>query len=143
MFHACTIQSVLVSSSTANGTEFTVVGVVILVTLTSNNTVGKGSVSSFVLKFLHKRNDNVLIPGRVLYRSTFVTGEGRTVASFPEKNSQNYTNNANHFMLISRPSGRNFNLTGTFEDIEPWKDYFRYYWIADDAEETRLMGGDT
>jgi len=61
--------------------EFKVSGVVILVTLTSNdnNANGKGGlVSSFALRFIRKQNDNVLIliPGRVLYPSTFVMGEG-------------------------------------------------------------------
>jgi len=126
----------LFSSSTANGTEFTVSGVVILVTLTTNTMDGKGVASSFILRFLHRRNDKVLIPGRVLYPSTFVTGEGRVVASFLENNAANYSNKADHFMIISRPSGLDFNLTLTFLDIENRKDYFRRYSIADDAEKT-------
>jgi len=128
----------LFSSSTANGMEFTVSGVVVLVTLTSNNTDVKTLGSSFILRFLHKRNDKVLIPGRVLYPSTFVTGEGRAEAAFPENNAANYSDNANHFMIISRPSGRDSNLTETFVDIEPEKDYVRIYWIMEDAEKTRF-----
>jgi len=112
-----------------------------LATLTTNNTDGKGLASSFILRFLHKRNDKVLIPGRVLYPSTFVTGEGRVVASFPENNAANYSNNADHFMIISRPSGRDFNLTETFQDIESEKDYIRRFYIADDAEKTGFAGG--
>jgi len=113
----------LFSSSTANGTEFTVWGVVILVTLTSNITEGKGLTSNFILRFLHQRNDNVLIPGRTLYPSTFVTGDGRTVASFPENNTANYENNADHFMLIARPSGRDFNILWQlhFETSSHWQ----------------------
>jgi len=68
-----------------------------------------------------------------------VTGEGRVVASFPENNAANYSNHANHFMIISRPSGRDFYLTITFEDMEWEKDYFRRYYIADDAEKTRFI----
>jgi len=133
----------LFSSSTANRTEFTVSGVVILVTLTTNNTDGKGLASSFILRFLHRKNDKVLIPGRVLYPSTFVTGEGRVVASFPENSAANYPNsaanypnNADHFMLISRQSGGDFSLTRTFGHFEQAKDYFRAYYIVNDAEKT-------
>jgi len=134
------LNFLLFSSSTANGTEFAVSGVVILVTLTSNNTNDNdiGLASRFILMFLHKRNDSILIPGRVLYPSTFVTGDGRAVASFPENNTANYSNHANHFMIISRPSGRDFNLALTFRDIEPWTDYLRGYYIVDDAEKTRF-----
>jgi len=131
--------SVIFSSSTANGTEFTVPGVVILVMLTNPNTDdGKESASSFALRFLHKQNDKVLIPGRILYPSTFVTGEGRAVASFPLNNAVKYENNANHFMLISRASGRDLKVKRTFTDTEPEKHYFRRYWIVDDAEKTRF-----
>jgi len=63
------------------------------------------------------------------------------VAAFPEKTSANFSHNANHFMVLSRQSGRDFNLTHTFEDIEPVYDYFRRYWIEDDAEKTRFKGG--
>jgi len=132
------LNLLLFSSSTANGTEFTVSGVVVLVSLTSNNTDGRGLASSFILRFLHKRNDKVLIPGRVLYPSTFVTGERRVVAAFPENNAANYSNNANHFMIISRPNGRDFNLTRIFTDIEKEKDYLRVYYIKDDAEKTQF-----
>jgi len=139
MFLALFISlNVLFSSSTANGTEFTVSGVVILVTLTTNITDGKELASSFLLTFLHRRNDKVLIPGRVLYPSTFVTGEGRVVAAFPENNAANYSNKADHFMIISRPSGRDLKLARTFGDIEREKDYLRVYYTKDDAEKTRF-----
>jgi len=67
--------------------------------------------------------------------------EGRAVASFPEKNAKNYSNNADHFMLIARPSGRDLNLRNTFRDIDP-TDYMRGYYLQyfpDDAEKTRFM----
>jgi len=70
-----------------------------------------------------------------------VTEEGPAVASFPEKNAMNYSNDADHFMLISRPSGRDFSPTETFLDIEPVKDFFRRYSIVDDAEKTRFSYG--
>jgi len=127
------------SASTANGTEFTVSGVVILVTLTSNNADSKGLASSFILTFIHEKNDLFLIPGRILQPSTFVTGEGRVVASFPEKNQESYENNADHFMLISRPSERDFELTQTFLDIEEGKHCFRVYSIAEDEKMDRLV----
>jgi len=128
--------SILFSSSTANGMEFTVSGVVILVTLTSTNTYGKGLTSSFALRFIRTRNDFVLIPGTILYPSSFVAAEGPAKASFPENNAKDYENNANHFMLISRPSGRDFNITRTFTDTEPEKDYVRGFYLKDDAVKT-------
>jgi len=134
-------QCVFSSSNTANGTEFTVYGVVILVTLINNNKDGERLASSFALSFLRKPNEFILIPGRILHQSTFVTEEGRAVASFPQNNVNNYKNNANHFLLISRPSGRDFNLTLTFIDIEPFSAYFRRFLIQDDSKETRFGGG--
>jgi len=70
-----------------------------------------------------------------------VTGEGSTVASFPENNSVNYSNNANHFMLFSRPSGRDFKMTRTFLDIKAVNDYFRAFVPFDDADKTRFCCG--
>jgi len=126
------------SSSTANGTEFKVSGVVILVTLTSNNNADvKGLPSSFALSFLKYLTSSV--PGRVLYPSTFVMGEGPMVASFPENNTVNYENNADHFMLIARPSGRPFNLTRIFYDTEADKDIIQRWYIDDVVEKTRLV----
>jgi len=130
------------SSSTAKGTDFTVSGVVILVTLTSNNTDGKGLTSSFNLSFIHEKNDLILIPGRILQPSTFVTEEGQTVASFPERNAVSYENNANHFMLISRPNRLTTFLTQTFTDTEKEKHYSRKFFIQDDAEKTKFGGGE-
>jgi len=130
------------SSSTATGTEFTVSGVVILVTMSSNNTDnGKGIASSFTLRFLHKRNDTIFPPGRLLYPSTLVTEEEPAVVSFPENNAVNYSNNANHFMLISRPSGRDFKTKRTFLDIEAVNDYYRAFSPFDDADKTRICCG--
>jgi len=67
-----------------------------------------------------------------------VTGEGPAVASFPESNAKNYSNNAHHFALISRSSGSDFNFTRTFADTETEKDYYRGFDILDEAEKTRL-----
>jgi len=97
------------------GKEFTVSGVVVLVTMT---TYDNRLASSFVLRFVRSQNHEVFPPRKILYPSTFVTEEGRRVVSFPEKNAANYTNDAMHFMLISRPTRREFNLTQTFVDIE-------------------------
>jgi len=116
------------SSSTGNGTEFTVSGVVILITMTKSNIDDDWS-SGFELEFTCYQNESVLSPGRFVYPTTFVTGDGPTVASFPEKNAQNYSNNANHLMVISRASGQDFNLTLKFTDIEPVKDYFVWFFL--------------
>jgi len=91
----------------------------------------KGSAFSFGLRFTRKHEVWDLVPGRILYPSTFVMEEGRTVASFPDQNAVNYSNNANHFMLIARPSGRKFNLTFTFMDIEGKGDYLRRFVIEE------------
>jgi len=97
------------------GTEFTVSGVVILVTMT---TYDNRLASRFALRFFRSQNNEIFPPRKTLYPSTFVTGEGRQVTSFPENMAVNYTNDAMHFMLISRPIGREFSLTNTFVDIE-------------------------
>jgi len=126
-------------SSTSLGTAFTVSGVVILVTMTSNSTNGQtGLPSSFTLKFLSIPNDAVFPPERSLYPSTVVTGEGRQVVSFPERNAENYTNHANHLMLVSRANGGDFNRTLTFMDTEEKYDFYRLYAIGDDANKTRF-----
>jgi len=67
-----------------------------------------------------------------------MTGEGPTaVTSFPVNKAMKYENNLDHCMLISRAiSGRNFNLTLTFIDIEPEKEYYRGLFIQDNAEKT-------
>jgi len=67
--------------------------------------------------------------------------EGRAVASFPQNNTKNYENNADHFMLISRPSGRDFHLTLTFMDFENYNDHCRRFFIEDDFKKTRFEGG--
>jgi len=127
------------SSLTAVGTEFTVSGVVILVTMTCNSIhTGTGVNSRFGLRFLRSQNNTVLPPERNLYPTTFVTDEGRHVASFPHDIGVNYTNDANHLMLISRPSGRTFNLARTFLDAETTHDYNSIFGIEDEAEKTRF-----
>jgi len=132
--------TLLVSSSTATGTELTVSGVVILVTMTSNKTNNRTRLDSgFALKFLCTQNEKVLPPERVLYPTTFVTGEERQIASFPENSIWNYVSNANHLMVISREDGRDFHLTTTFLDTESWHDYFRVFGIEDEAEKTRFI----
>jgi len=131
------IKSLFFSSSTSNGTEFTVPGVMILVTMSINYTGGTaGLASSFSLRFLRTRNDTILPPKRTLYPTNFVTEEGQRIAPFPENNAVNYTNNANHFMVISRPSGRCFNLTQTFHDTQAIFDFYRGYRVEDNAEKT-------
>jgi len=65
-----------------------------------------------------------------------MTGEGRV--SFPEKNTEEYVNNANHFMLISRASGQDFALRRTFLDMEKEKDFITIFEIKDGAEQTWL-----
>jgi len=127
---------VVFSSSTANETKFIISGVVILVVMSSNYTEGNGLGSRFALRFTHSRNDTVFPPTRTLSPSTLLTGEGSIVGSFPENNAQNYSNNVNHFMLLSRPSGRNLNIKEVFVDIEPQKDYSLFFYIQDDAEKT-------
>jgi len=126
----------LASSSTVTGTEFTVSGVVILITMTCNNTQVTEMNSSFALRFHRSRNYTVIPPVRTLQPSSFWMGEGREVASFPEGNAVDYKNTANHFMLISRPSGRNFDLYLTFLDTEEDEDYFRIFRIEDNAMRT-------
>jgi len=66
-------------------------------------------------------------------------GEGQQIASFPENNAVNYENNANHFTLVFRPSGRDFNLSLTFLDTQEEKDYYRRFWLEDCAEKTRFI----
>jgi len=66
-----------------------------------------------------------------------MTGEGPEVASFPQDNAVNYSNNAGHFMLISRASGGKFNLTLTFADTDE-HDSIDVYGIEDEAEKTCL-----
>jgi len=92
-----------------------------------------------VFKFLRSRNDTVFPPGRTLYPSSFVTGEGRQVVSFPQGNAVDYKNNANHFLLISRPSEREFNLTRTFLDTEEEKDFILVFKIKDEAGQTSVF----
>jgi len=111
-------------------------GVVVLVTMSNINTDGLGS--SFALRFLCSRNDTIFPLERTLYPSSYVTGKGRQAASFPENNSRNYSNNANHFMLISLASGEDFTLTTTFIDVEQDKDFYRRFGIDDGAETTRF-----
>jgi len=130
---------ILVSSSTAPGTELTVSGVVILITMTSNKTDNRTeSDSRFALRFYRTQNDTVFPPDRVLYPSSFVTGEERQIVSFTKNNVVDYENNANQFTLISRPSGRDFNLTITFIDTEYGKDYFNVLGMEDGAETTHF-----
>jgi len=130
---------VIFSSSTAVGTEFTVSGVVILVTMTCNNIhTGTGAISSFRLRFFRSQNDTVVPPGRILYQTTLVVGEGRETASFPHGNAADYTNRANHFMLITRPSGRSFALSRTYLDTESKFDYYSIFGIDDEADKTRF-----
>jgi len=127
--------TLLFSSSTAVGTEFSVNGVVVLVTMTSNSseTGTNGVYSSFGLRFFSSPS------GRSVYPTTVVTGERRQVASFPEGNAVDYTDHANHLMLITRPSGRSFNLARTFLDAEPiGHDYNLIFGIEDEAQMTRL-----
>jgi len=126
----------LSSSSTETGTAFSAYGVVALVTMSSNNTDNStGLRSSFALKF---QRDGVISSRKTLYPTTFVTGEGRQVASFPEKNTRNYSTNSCHLMVISRNSGQDFNLTGTFVDIRTDDDYYKIYEIVDNAETTEF-----
>jgi len=69
-----------------------------------------------------------------------MTGEGPTVTSFPVNKAVDYKKHLDHFMLISRAiSGRNFNLTLTFIDIEPEKEYYRGLFIQDNAEKTMFI----
>jgi len=119
------------------GTEFTVSGVVILVTMTC--TSDAGSTSSFAMRILRSRNDTAFPPVRILYPTSFVTGEGRQIASFPENNTVNYENNANHLMVISRESGAHFNLTLTFLDTEEIQDFINVFGVEDGAKRTRIM----
>jgi len=128
----------LFSSSTATGTEFTVSGVVILVTMTGNKTEETGLDSRFALRFLRSQNDFVFPPERILYPTSFVTGEGHQTLSFPENNAVDYENNANHLMIISRGSGRDFNITQTFQDTEEGRDYIWAFGIKYDADKTRF-----
>jgi len=103
---------------------------------------GEELASSFALNFLRTRNDTVFPPERTLYPSTVLVAEGQGVASFPDNNAKYYSKYANHFMLLSRASGRNFKLTNTFRDIEEKKDYIRLFQLNDDdAEKTRFCCG--
>jgi len=114
-------------------------GVIILVTMSNNDTRW---TSSFTLRFFRTRNDTVLPLDTTIYPSSFVTGEGRQVASFPENNVVDYDKYANHLMLISRPSGRDFNLTLTFLDIKGGFlvfDHIVLFRFEDEAERTRVI----
>jgi len=126
----------LFSSSTATGTELTVSGAVVLVTMTSS--MDTTLASSFTLRFLHSQDDRVFPPKRTLYPSSFVTEDGLRVASFPKNNTKDYLKNLDNFLLISRDSGRDFDLTLTFLDTdadEGWY-YCFVYEIKDEAENT-------
>jgi len=116
-------------------------GVVVLVTMTmSSDDMKSTSTSSFAMRFVRSRNDTVFPSFQTLYHSSFVTGEGRQVASFPKNNAVDYKYNASHLMVISRTSGDEFNLTQTFLDIESFGG--NYYWIhgmQDEAERTRFI----
>jgi len=109
-----------------------------MVTMSNNKTDESATMtsSSFALRFLRLQNDVVTSPRTTFYPSTFVTGEDVEVASFPQDNAANYSDFAHHFMLISRPSGRDFNLTRTFQDIEKDADYYTPFEIRDDLHRT-------
>jgi len=151
-------MNIFCSWSTPNGAEFTVSGVVILVTLSSDNRRAVNGLStSFALSFLQKTiNKLVLIPGRYLYPSTIVTGEGKhgqhgqqgqqgeLSATFPQYNRR-YLNDSNHFMLISLASGKNFQFTQRLLDVE-CKDFVRIFVIndgfrLDEGKKTRFREG--
>jgi len=77
-----------------------------------------------------------------------MTGEGRVVATFPlnntndsyKKNTVKYKQNANHFMLVSRESGKNFSTEITsFQEIGGDNDYVRAFAVEDDSEQTRFI----
>jgi len=122
-------------------------GVVILVTLSSNNNSNNTDggmellASSFAMTFHCSQNSSVFSGRRKLYKSTFVTNdEGRQVVKGPEADAKEYSDNANHFMLISRESGRDFNLwQSNFNIVEPY-DYFRVFQIYDDSDKTWFTG---
>jgi len=94
--------------------------------------------SRFELTFLRSQNDTVNPPKRILYPTSFVTGEGHQTVSFPENNAMDYANNANHLMIIYRSSEQAFNLTRSFLDTEEDHDYIRAFGIKNDAEQTRF-----
>jgi len=127
---------VVCSPSTATGREFTVSGVIILVTMSC---IYSSGTSSFALSFFRSQNKTVFPSGRTLYPSSIETGEGQRVVSFPANNAVDYKNNANHFMLISRASEREFDLTRIFQDIESESDYYVPFEIRDDSERTRYV----
>jgi len=84
------------SSSTSKGSEFTVPGVLILVTMSSSCKGGMGKPSRFSFNFIHTRDDTVFPPKRINALPKYFSGGGRTTDSVlsGEQNAVNYANNA-------------------------------------------------
>jgi len=113
-------------------------GVILLVTMANNKTEEIESDSGFALRFLRSQNDTVFHPERILYLTSFVTGEGRQTGSFPDNNAVGYENNANHLMIIYRANEQDCNLPRSFLDTEEDHDYIRAFGIKYEPEETRF-----
>jgi len=104
--------------------------------MTNNVTTHSDFPSSFFLRFA---NEERASPTGIILPSTLVEFKGYNKrVSFPRNNTQNYTNNATHMMLISSGSKHDFNVAVTFVDIEPFRssirsvgDLLRLYEIVD------------
>jgi len=69
-------------------------GVVIVVTVSANNSDGTASASNLALRFFCTRNDTVFLPEKTFHSSTFVTGDGQQIALFPGNDAKVYYNSA-------------------------------------------------
>jgi len=56
-----------------------------------------------------------------------------------KNNAVDHKNNANHFRLISQPSGRDFHLKTQLVDTEPDRYFYRLFVIPDDSEKTLFI----
>jgi len=88
---------------------------------------GKPSESKFKLRFQNERTEKYpkMIPTKILTRHE------STNVSFPESNAVNYTNNSTQLTFISPETGKPFNLSVTFRDIEKVADFVKWFSIED------------
>jgi len=126
------------SSTSFNGTEVYVSGVTILIMMVRNLPPkgDPGPHSSFSLQFNHKRNDNALPPGRVIYPTTIVSDEGKYVVNFPVNNPGSYVYNANHLTILSPASGRRYSFIIKSVDIDHAGDISRWWCVQQNSNKT-------
>jgi len=86
--------------------------------------------SKFKLRFRNERtNQNYykMLPTKILSR------DENSNVSFPEENAANYTNNSTQLTFISPQSGKPFDLTVTYQDIEKVADFVKWFSFEDKA----------